>query len=59
MVPLLSLNRCDLRAFRELIGCRSDQRQLTFLRQHQQQILIGQQHELLEGVALALPAVLA
>ena len=40
-------------------GVADDQRQLAFLRQHQQQVLIGQQHELAVAVASALPLALA
>ena len=40
---------------RELVGRGADQRQLAFFRQHQQQILVGQQNELTVAVASALP----
>ena len=56
MVPGLALDRRHRRRdFRELVGSRPDQRQFTFLRQHQQQVLVGQQNELSVAVAAALP----
>src|ERR1700676_1169801 len=55
MVPGLALDGRESRNLRELVGGRPDQRQLTLLRHHQQQILIGQQDELAAAVASALP----
>ena len=51
--------RREPRELRELVGGRPDQRQLTLLRQHQQQVLVGQQDELAVAVASALPLALA
>ena len=59
MVPGLPLNRRSPRKLRKLIGPRPGQRDLALLRQHQQQILIGQQDELALSVAPALPFALA
>jgi hypothetical protein len=42
MVPRLTPNGLNLRTLVELIRRRADECQLTFFRQHQQQILIGQ-----------------
>src|SRR6266852_3800469 len=59
VVPGLAIERrepCDLG---ELIRVRADQRQLTVLRRHQQQVLIGEQNELAVAVAPALPRALA
>src|SRR5260370_12764145 len=55
MVPGLALDRRESRDLLELVGGRPDQRQLTLLRHHQQQVLLGQQHELAAAVASALP----
>ena len=55
VIPGLPLDRGKPRQFCELIGGRPDQRQLTLFRQHQQQVLIGQQDELAIAVASALP----
>src|SRR6266404_1127486 len=52
-------SRREPRQFLELVGGRSDQRQLTLLRQHQQQVLVGQQDELAATVSSALPLALA
>ena len=43
----------------ELIGRRTDERELTFLRDNQQQVLVGQKHKLTVAVASALPLALA
>src|SRR4029453_1000292 len=51
-LPLDCLESCELR---ELVGGCLDQRELTFLRQHEQQVLVRQQHELTVAVAAALP----
>jgi RNA polymerase sigma factor (sigma-70 family) len=51
--------RHELCQLLELVGGRSDQRQLTLLRQHQQQVLVGQQDELAAAVSSALPLALA
>src|ERR1017187_3814906 len=59
VVPGLALERREPRELRELIGDRPDQRQLTLFRQHQKQVLIGQQDELAVAVASALPLALA
>lgn len=42
-----------------IVNRRRDQRKLASLRQHQQQVLIGQQHELAGARASALPHLLA
>src|SRR6266404_1966015 len=55
VVPGLALDRRELRELRELVGSRRDQRQLTLFRQHQQQVLVGQQDELAVAVTPALP----
>src|SRR5436853_567800 len=55
VVPRLALDRRESRELSELIRSRPDECQLTFLRQHQQQILVGQQRELAVAVASALP----
>src|SRR2546426_3815053 len=59
MVPGLPFDRREARELLELVGRRLDQRQLPVLRQHQQQILGWQQHELAVAVASALPRALA
>src|SRR5688500_8066640 len=59
VVPGLALDRRELRELRELVGGRLDQRQLALLRQHQEQVLLGQQDELAGAVASALPLALA
>ncbi|MBI3679171.1 MAG: response regulator transcription factor, partial [Acidobacteria bacterium] len=59
VVPGLALDRRDPRELLELVDGRSDQRQLTLLRHHQQQVLVGQQDELPLAVASALPLALA
>src|SRR5713226_6073850 len=59
VVPGLAVERREPRDLRELVGGRPDQRQLTLFRQHQQQVLIGQQDELAVAVAAALPLSLA
>ena len=59
VVPGLALDRREPRELRELVGGRRDQRQFAFFRQHQQQVLIGQQDELAVAVASALPLALA
>src|SRR5438132_14160166 len=59
VVPGLALDCRKPREFRELIGSCADQRQLTLLREHQQQVLVGQQHELAVAEASALPLALA
>ena len=55
VIPGLPLDRREPRELGELIGGRPDQRQLALFRQHQQQVLIGQQDELSIAVASALP----
>src|SRR5262249_45207174 len=58
MVPGLALESREPGELRELIrGC-SNQGQLTVLRQHQQQVLVGQQNELAVAVTSALPLAL-
>src|SRR5436190_344152 len=59
MVPRLAVEHRESRDLGELIGRRLDQRQLTVLRRHEQQVLIGQQDELTAAVASALPFALA
>src|SRR2546428_4570536 len=59
VVPGLALDRRKPRELPELVRGRRDQRQLTLLRQHQQQVLVGQQEELAAAVASALPLALA
>ena len=59
VVPGLALDRREPRDLRELVGGRPDQRQFALLRQHQQQVLVGQQDELAMAVASALPLALA
>jgi len=54
MVPCLALDCREPHELAELVGCRHDQRELTLLRQHQQQVLVGQQDELAAAVASAL-----
>src|SRR5713226_5656951 len=55
VVPRLALDRGKPRELFELVWSCADERQLTFLRQHQQQVLIGQQEDLAVAVASALP----
>src|SRR5262249_11545496 len=55
VVPGLALYRREPRQLPELVGRRSDQRQLALLRQHQQHVLVRQQDELTVPVASALP----
>src|SRR5215213_4887533 len=59
VVPGLALDRREPRELRELVGGRLDQRQLTFVRQHEQQVLVGQQDELAGAVVSALPLAFA
>src|SRR5688500_6833720 len=59
VVPGFALDCRELRDLRELAGGGLDQRQLAFIRQHQQQVLFGQQDELAGAVASALPLALA
>jgi hypothetical protein len=59
MVPGLALDCLEPRELLELVGSRSHQRQLTLLRQHQQQVLVGQQDELAVAVPSALPPAIA
>src|SRR5262245_47295425 len=59
VVPGLALDRRESRELRELVGGRPDKSQLALLRQHQQQVLVGQQNELAVAVATALPLALA
>jgi hypothetical protein len=59
VVPGLALDRRDPREFPELVGGRPDQRQIAFFRQHQQQVLVGQQDELAGAVTSALPFALS
>src|SRR5439155_22091815 len=49
----------DSRELPELVRGRPGERQITFLRQHQQHVLIRQQHELAVAVASVLPLALA
>src|SRR5713226_804817 len=59
VVPGLALDRREPCELPELIvGC-GDQRQLAFLRQHQQHVLVGQQDELAVAVPSALPLAIA
>ena len=58
-IAALAFDGWDLRDLSELIGRRLHERQLAVLRQHQQQVLIGQQDELAVAVASALPLSLA
>ena len=55
MVPGLALDCRDTCELRELVGGCPDQSQLPLLRQHQEQVLVGQQDELAVAVASALP----
>src|SRR5215471_18287452 len=59
VVPGLALDRLEPRQLRELVRGRPDKSQLSLLRQHQQQVLVGQQNELTVAVASALPLALA
>src|SRR5258705_11911102 len=59
VIPGLAFDRRYPREFCELVGGGRDKRQLTLLRQHQQQVLVGQQDELAVAVASALPLALA
>ena len=59
VVPGLARDRREPCELGELVGSRPDQRQLTLFRQHQQQVLVGQQDELAVAVASALPLALA
>ena len=59
VVPGLALDRREPRELYELVGGRIDQRQLTFFRHYQQQVLVGQQDDLAVAVASALPLALA
>ena len=55
VIPGLALDCRETRELLVLVGGRPDQRKLTVLRQHQQQVLVGQQDELAVAVASALP----
>jgi hypothetical protein len=55
MVPRLAFNGRGPRDLLELLGRGADERELAIFRDDQQQILIGQQHELAVAVAPALP----
>src|SRR5262249_4781960 len=46
MVPRLAVDRGEARDLGEAVGLRRDQRQLAFLGQHEQQILVRQEEEL-------------
>ena len=59
VVPRFSGEDRDPRDLLELIRGRPDQRQLAFLRQHEQQVLIGQKYELTAAVAPTFPFALA
>ncbi len=52
VVPGLALDCRESRELRELVGSRLYQYHLTLLRQHEQHILVGQEHEL----AIAVPS---
>ena len=55
VVPGLAAERREPRELRELVGGSPDQGELAFFRQHEQQVLVGQQHELALAIASALP----
>src|SRR5262245_38366843 len=55
MIPCLALDRRSACELGELVRRCADQRQLAFFRQHEQQVLIGKQHELAAAVAPTLP----
>ena len=55
VVPGLALDRRGPRELREPVGGRPDQRQFALLRQHQQQVLVGQEDELAVAVASPFP----
>src|SRR6266404_1280447 len=59
VVPGLAFDRRGPRDLFELVRGRRDHRQLAFLRQHQQHVLVGQQDELAVAVASAFPRALA
>src|SRR5262245_39496637 len=59
VVPGLALQRRVPRQLPELLRRRRDQRQLALLRQHQQQVLVGEQDHLAVAVAFPLPLLLA
>ena len=59
VVPGLTLDRRETREFGELAGGGPDQRQLSLLREHEQQVLVRQQDELAVAVASAFPLALA
>ena len=59
MIPGLAFNRFELCDLSELIGSSLHQRELTFFRQHENQILIGQQDDLAVTVSSAFPLALA
>src|SRR5436309_8853006 len=59
VVPGLAFECRESRDLGELVGGRPDQRRLTLLRQHQQQVLVGKQDELAVAVASAFPLALA
>src|SRR5690349_17880010 len=59
VVPGLAFHRLETSKLHKLVGCCSDQRKLTLLRQHQQQALIAQQDELAVAVASTFPLALA
>jgi hypothetical protein len=54
VVPGLALDPLEAYKLCELVRGRPDQRQLTFLRQYQQHVLVGQQQELTVAIASAL-----
>src|SRR6185503_6564622 len=58
MVPRFALYRRHFGDLRKLIAAGLNECEFAFLRQHEQQILIGQQHKLAIAVASALPLAL-
>ena len=59
VVPGLTLDRRESCELSEPVGSRIDQRQLTLLCHHQQQVLIGQQDELAGAVTATFPFALS
>ena len=58
MVPGLALNRGNARELGKTVRHRADEHELAFFREHQQKVLIVQEHKLAIAVASTLPLAL-